>query len=130
MDDSTLLCEAEIFGKYLINQSPSQNIKLLFTKAALVDNSISVQDKKLLNFIIKNTWSIGLIDSGLAILNPKSEVRRRLYIMFAILESSPEHNDYFLTIKRRPLYFLIILLSGIRSFIKSFLGILLVKIIR
>ncbi|MBI2271389.1 MAG: hypothetical protein HYU69_13680 [Bacteroidetes bacterium] len=130
MDDFSPEHEAEIFGRYLLGLSPNNTVKKLYAHAIQSTNPIcAVADRKLLTFALKNNWSIGLIDSGLAFLEPGSELRRRLYILFAIMESTPEYADHFLTRKRNPVYLIIVLLSGIRAVIKTTFGSLLIKII-
>ena len=130
MDDLSLRQEAEIFGRYLVKRPPGDAAKTLYSHAIRsTPTTIEIKDQKILQFILHNAWSIGLVDSGLALLKPASEVRRRLYIMFSILESTPECSDIFLAKKRNPFYLLIILLSGVRAIIKGLVGSLLVKII-
>lgn len=130
MDDFSPEHEAEIFGRYLLGLSPNHTVKKLYNHAIQATSpTITASDKKLLTFVLKNNRSIGLVDSGLAFLNPGSELRRRLFILFAILESDPEYADHFLTRKCNPIYLIIVVLSGVRAVIKTILGSLLIKII-
>lgn len=130
MDDFAPEHEAEIFGRYLLGVSPNHTVKNLYIRAIQATSpTITAGDKKLLRFVLKNNWSIGLVDSGLAFLNPGSELRRRLYTLLAVLESDPEYADHFLTKKRNPIYLIIVLLSGVRAVIKTICGSLLIKII-
>ena len=131
MDSYSLEPEAELFGGYLLKRPPNENVKKFYIKA--VSNTfieIKGSDKKVLDFLYRNRWSIGFIDSGLALLYPHSEIRKRIYIMFALLESSPEYVDLFLPKKRNFLYLFVLFFVGIRSILKSLIGILLLKIIR
>jgi hypothetical protein len=120
--------EARLFTRYLIGRDANpQAIRLYETvmSTSKPDN----KDKKLLDFMTSHPSSIGLIDAGLVFHNATSEARRRLYIMFAILEASPEYCDFFLPKKRSPFYILVIFYSGVRAIIKAGLGLLLVKVI-
>ena len=130
MDNSLLEKEAELFSKYLLNQFPNQTVKVLYVKAMqLSDSSTGIQDKKLVQFVTENNWSIGLIDSGLAIIRPDAEVRRRLYILFALLESMPDYWDHFLPKKRSPFYLIVIVFHGTAAILKATLGIALIKLL-
>jgi len=130
MDKATLAYEAEILGKYLLKILPSDLAKILYVKAIhSTVTPIHTNDKKLLQFILRNNWSIGLVDSGLALLNPTSEIRRRIYVLYAILESMPEYHSRFLPKQRSPFYLFTIAFAGIRAVTKGIVGSLLIKII-
>ncbi len=129
MSDHALEQEAAHFASYFLKDSSSKAVIDLYEKA-LTDCPVpSERDKKLLAFIAKNPSLTGLVDAALAFTDPHSEVRRRLYIMFAILESQPEHCDSFLPVKRNPFYVFIIAWVGFVSVWKTFLGIILLKVI-
>jgi len=68
-----------------------------------------------------------MIDSGLALIKPHSEVRRRLYLMFAILESTPEYWKYFIPVRRSGWYIITIIGVGLRSVLRAIFGVILVK---
>ena len=79
--------------------------------------------------MMMNNWSIGSIDSAIAIINPQSNIRKRILVMLAILETMPEYTEMFLPRKRHPLYHFYICLVGLRVACKLIFGLLLVKII-
>jgi len=122
--------EARLFCRYLIKKTPSDFATILYSKA-IEDNSIEVNDtdRKILQFAIDHPWSLRLLDSGAAIAMPQSELRRRLYTMFAILESTPEYADSFLTVDRSVFYLATIFFSGLRALLFALGGIILIKII-
>jgi hypothetical protein len=121
--------EADLFGRYILKRLPSDSSKQLYMKAITTSVLESDKDKKLILFIHGNPWSLGLIDSGLAFIMPYSEIRKRIYIMFSILECNPEYADNFLSKKRNPFYILVILFSGVRGVLKGLLGSMIIKII-
>jgi hypothetical protein len=120
--------EARLFTRYLIHRDANPQAIRLY-EAAMSDSKLDNTDKKLLNFMVSHPGSIGFVDAGLVFHNSTSEARRRLYVMFAIIEASPEYYDFFLPKKRSPFYILVIVYSGIRAIIKAGLGLLLVKAI-
>lgn len=122
--------EATIFGKYFINEVPIQLALNLYDQAVPRDAPLlSNDDTKLIDFAVDHPWSIGILDGGLALLYPHAELRRRLYLMFAILEAMPEYTRYFLPQKRNVLYSLSVDMVGIRAAIKALLGAILVKVV-
>lgn len=125
-DDFAL--QATIFGRYLLRVTPTAAAQDLFvTFMRLEAHKLTPRDRKLLRFVLKHSWSLGLIDAGLALTDPTSEVRRRLYVMFGILECQPEYHDYFLPKKRSWWYAFFVLYAGARSLLKAGLGVLVVK---
>jgi hypothetical protein len=120
--------EARLFTRYLIHRDVDPQAIRLY-RAAMADSKPDKADKKLLDFMVSHPWSIGLIDAGLVFHNSASEARRRLYVMFAILEASPEYYDLFLPAKRSSLYIFVIFYASIRAVIKAAVGLLLVKAI-
>lgn len=124
----TLEKEARLFTRYLIGKdADSQSIQLY--KTAIDNSKPDKADKKLLDFMVSHPGSIGFIDAGLIFHNSSSEARRRLYVMFAILEASSEYYDSFLPEKRGPFYIFAIFYYGARAVIKAGLGLVLVKVI-
>jgi hypothetical protein len=118
--------EAQLFTKYLVGKDANpQSVKLY--KTAMVDSQPNNSDIKLLNFMLSHPASIGFIDAGLIFHDSDSEARRRLYVMFAIIEASPEYYDFFLPKSRSPFYVLVIAYAGIRAIVKAGIGLLLVK---
>lgn len=118
--------EARIFTRYLVGKEVDPQAIRLYENGTK-NSSPNDTDRKLLKFMVAHPHCIGFIDAGLVFHNASSEARRRLYLMLAILEASPEYYDSFLAKKRSPLYIFIIFYSGTRAVIKAGLGLLLVK---
>jgi hypothetical protein len=124
----TLQNQAQIFGRYLVGTQPDKRAVDLYVKAMTGTNAKGA-DATLLQYLQKHPRSVGLIDGGLALVSPQSEVRRRLYIMFAILEASPAYVDKFLPQDRSKLYALHIIGVGIRAAFRGVIGMIIVKIV-
>jgi hypothetical protein len=98
--------QADIISFYLIGRAASSHSKRMYEKV-LKDSepeSIDPKDQKIINFAFKHKKTIRLLDSAMALLRPQSELRRRIYIMFAILEAHPDNFDKFISIKKGHLY--------------------------
>ncbi len=120
--------EANIFSRYLIGRDAG-SLAVEVYKTTMATSKPNTTDRKLLNYMVSHPHSIGFIDAGLVFHNSTSEARRRLYVMLAILEASPEHCDLFLPQKRSPFYIFVIYFAGIRAVIKAIFGLLLVKVV-
>lgn len=122
--------EALTMGRYLLGQPPSPKVIELYERAiSNAPTPLTRRDKKLLNFIAKHPWSVGLIDGGLALIDTNSEVRRRSYTMLAITEAMPEYHDYYLPKKRSGWYVLVVAIVGVRGVLRTLAGALLVKVV-
>jgi hypothetical protein len=130
MPDSALKAEAGRFAHYLLNKKPQDWVIQLYVNA--VKKRVASSDpgeQQLFDFAAKHGWSIGLIDSGLALTRPESEFRMRILLMFAILETDPICCNIFLPKKRNRFYLLAIVFHSARAFLKAIAGSLFVKLI-
>jgi hypothetical protein len=125
------IAEAEVFGRYLLKQSPDAQTKERYAVAmARSVQPITSQDSKLLQFCVAHPGAIGAVDGGLALTQPTSEIRRRLYIMFAVLESSPLYAHYFLPQKRSWFYLAYCFWVGVHASARAVAGVVLLKALR
>lgn len=122
--------QALIFGRYLLKQTPNADVQSLYDRAMAADaGKADAQDTTLLTFITRHPWSLGAIDGALALIKPNSEVRRRLYVMFSILEAAPEYHRHFLPQKHSWWYLFVIGATGVRAVARALCGIVLVKVV-
>jgi|ERR1035437_2412203 hypothetical protein len=125
-----LSLEAEIFGAYFLKKKPTAFVIDLYKEAnEKLKIVLDKKEERILKFILRNRWSVGMIDSGLVFINPKSEVRHKMFIMLAILECQPDYTNLFFTKNQPKTYFFYILWVGIRAFLKAALGVILVKLV-
>lgn len=126
----TLQTEAILFCKYLVGQKPSADIIERYQHFIAVNKQVATpRDNQVLAFAIKHPRAIPLLDNALAFIQPSSELRRRIYTMFTILEASPQYAPQFLPIKRSPLYILGLIWSGSTAVVQMCGGIILLKVI-
>lgn len=122
------MSQAELFGRYLLHTNPSKETVELFNKAMQITvGDADKTDAKLLALIQKRPYVLSCVDAALALIKPNSEVRRRIYVMFSILESSPEYHEHFLPKKHSPLFIFALLAVGVRAVIRAVVGIVIVK---
>jgi hypothetical protein len=128
--DETLRREADIFGHYLVKRAPHEVAISLYINALEVrPHVMSEREHKHLAFVRRHPWALGFIDAGLAMVDSTSEIRRRIYIMFSILESTPHHLDRFLPTRRKWWYSFAIGTTGVVGVCKAMIGSMLVKVI-
>ena len=82
--------EMELYCRDLTGQPADGHALTLFTRA--VELGIAPLDdrgEKLLRFLFRNEWSLGCVDAALGVFLPRHELRRRMMLAFAILETNP-----------------------------------------
>jgi hypothetical protein len=117
--------EAKVLAHYLIHESATDAHIALYERATLphatTDNNrtfiVALQHPKLLPYL----------DAHDALFRPNSILRQRLYLMFSILEASPDFTPKFLPQKRSPLYIFAVAGYGIRGAYRVIVGLSLVK---
>ncbi len=87
------------------------------------------RDQRLLDFMRRHPWSIGLIDGGLALRRPGSAVRAKLLVMSAILEATPDYAPDFLPAARSPLYALYVAWVAVRAGGRGVIGSVLISVV-
>ncbi|MDB5184913.1 MAG: hypothetical protein JWN38_721 [Candidatus Saccharibacteria bacterium] len=126
MADDQLTLQAQRFAQYLVHADPTPHAIQLYRQALAQKVPLDAKDTRLLALVDRHPSLLGLVDAALPLLKPYSEVRRRLYLMLAILEASPEYYQSFVPLERPPLYFLVVGLACVRAVCKTILGMLLV----
>ena len=127
-NDSIYYEEAERISDYLIGILPGEREKKIYADACKqLDIQFTAEEDALWKSMNKSKWRMACIDAGLALKQPSSNARRKLFTMLAILEASPTYTDYFLSKNFSPFYIIKIGLVGIRSVCRALLGLVLVK---
>jgi hypothetical protein len=122
--------EAELFGYYLVSRRPDELSVSLYEHAMRKQTiSLNEKDRRVLRFVMKHKWSLGLVDAGLCMFHKNSGVRKKMFLMLSILETSPLYSGQFLPERRSPLYALLILWVGTRAVLKALAGGLLLRLL-
>jgi len=115
--------EAYILSSYLTNRQPTPEVLMLYDQALRklpVDSNS--KEIKLWEFCIKHTWALKFVDAALGFTDPYHPVRKRIFIMLAILETQPAYNDCFLPQKRSFLYIFYVLFYMVNAVVKTVIG--------
>lgn len=92
-----LRSEAGILGQYILGETPSAVVVELYASAhAKLAGLTAEAADPVVNFALRHPWSIGLLDGALAFRDRDAPLRRRLLVMFAILETQPAYSERFL----------------------------------
>jgi len=125
-EEGLLRQEAFAFSRYLLDGDPLPKMVERYASAnrALLSESASPADRQLLKFSLAHRWAIPFLDAASAFLRPDSLLRRKIYIMAAILEACPRFADRFLPGRTHPVALAFRLASwGALAAVKVALGI-------
>lgn len=94
-DAADLRREAVWFARYLIDAEPSEALIERYVRAntKVLHDAATAADEAVLAFIHSHPWSIGWLDAGTALLRDAPLLRKKLVVMMAILEATPDHVD-------------------------------------
>ena len=128
--ESAFTSEAILLGRYLLSASPKQFVIERYCEAVVKKKpAFGNDDIKLWTFLKKNTWAIGIIDAGLAIIKPQCGIRNKILLMLAIIEATPDYSHLFLPKNRSFFYFLTIVFVGFRSVVKAVIGCVVITLL-
>ena len=123
-------CDKEFYkiSKYLINCIPDENLLKNYNEAIIKRKcNLNDYEKKVWKRMMKSNILFGLYDSGFSLIDPYSNIRKRIIIALAILESNNQFHTFFLN--EKPLYndFLKLIYKLPVSILQTLLGAFLVK---
>lgn len=120
--------EANVFGKYLTGKLPT-NIEVDLYCSAMEKNltPISPKENKLLVWMMKHPSFTGWIDGANALQHPEGIIRKKIFIMTAILETSGNQNNLFLPVGFSPFYMFRLFVSGIFAVLKTIGGLIIIR---
>ena len=121
--------EAHVLTQYLIGKNASEEVINLYLQALSILNIPLTEKEKLVwNRMLKNRFYLKLIDSGLAVVNKNSPIRKRIFLLLAILESQTQYSDAFFQKERSPWYLIQFTLSGMIAVFYMILGSIYLKL--
>jgi hypothetical protein len=83
-----LRSEAILFGRHLVGRDPSEALIERYARACVALGLGASEDT--LDFARRHPWSIGPLDAAAGILGKSSLLRKKLLVMTAIVETTPE----------------------------------------
>jgi hypothetical protein len=126
--EAALRREAIRFSAYLVGiEPPEESVHLYLQAMSALDLSVTDTDRRLLRFTSRHQWSIGFVDAALALVRSNSVIRKKLLVLSAILEATPQFADLFLPVPRSRIYGGYVVFIAARAAFKAAIGILLVR---
>lgn len=118
-----LKLEAIVFAKYFSKQNPGQEIidKYLSGCRILIPNE-SDAEKILIQKLIRNPWMIPFADAAHSFPKKNSLLRKKLLLMFSILETSVDYYSDFTSEERSRFYWFLILYKVMKAIFKLIVG--------
>ena len=95
MDVEALRKEAIHFGRYLVDAVPSEELIERYRRAnaELLAAPPTDEEAAVLAFACAHPWSIPMLDAGTALSGAAPLFRRKLLVMMALVETTPELFD-------------------------------------
>jgi hypothetical protein len=124
--------ECILITRHLIDTDPSVDLIERFVAAnrVLFHDNYPASDLEL-RLVHRNPRVLPFVDAAAALLNRDSIVRKKIYLMSAILEASPVHADFFLKQPDPPLKLLMTLAGlAVKSLLKTAVGIPILLVAR
>ncbi len=92
MNDTDLRTEARVFGHYLVGELPSE---VLVERYRAANHEISALhgDDSVVAYGRTHPWAVAMLDAAAGLTSGGSLLRKKLLVMTAILETTPELVD-------------------------------------
>jgi hypothetical protein len=95
-DDAALMAEGRLLGGYILGEPPCEDAVRRYaggTRKLFAPDDAGMQP---LRFAARHPWALPCLDAAAGLLERDGALRRRLLLMLAILEATPQHADKFL----------------------------------
>lgn len=89
MNDTDLRTEARVFARYIVGETPSEAIVERYRAANHALPAVQGDDE-VVAYARQHPWSVSLLDAAAGLTASGSLLRRKLVVMTAILETTPE----------------------------------------
>lgn len=89
MNDTDLRTEARVFGRYLVGEAPSDVLVERYCAATHAIPDVQTDDV-IVAYARRHPWSVSLLDAAAGLTATSSLLRKKLLVMTAIVETTPE----------------------------------------
>lgn len=123
--------EARVFARYLFGCDLPSELEERYVRASelLFEQTTYRQDQAMLAFVRLRPWSVSFLDGASGLLRPDGLLRRKMLLLAALAETSPEFALEFLPRQRPTLALLGNLVGlGLIGVVRALLGIALYPI--
>ena len=90
--------ESVLIGRYMLGCEPPRELQERYVAAQriLCNEEDQPDVSPELQFVHRHPWALPFIDAGAGLLQPESVVRKKIFLMTAILEATPAYAEFFL----------------------------------
>ena len=128
-EETSIAAEARLLARYLLSVEADADIRRRYAHATRSLFGDAIDDD--VAFVRRHPWSLSLIDAATALIRPRSQVRQRVFVMAALLDTSPRYADLFLAPPPPPVRLVLgMAMRGLSSSAKLVAGSLLLPFIR
>ena len=117
--------ESILIGRYMLGCEPPRELQERYVVAhhILCNEQGQPAVSPELQFVHRHPWALPFIDAGAGLLQPASVVRKKIFLMTAILEATPVYAEFFLP-RREPVLQLLLDLTwqALRGGLKIAIG--------
>lgn len=123
MNEPPFIHEARVLAKYLTGRAASPRVVLLYTEALeKMPMEEDPRQQHTWQWCMRHPWALKYIDAGLAWPQRYHALRKRIYIMLAILETQALYSDCFMPRYRKRGYMTVILFRLMRAIANMIAG--------
>ena len=120
--------EAQVYGQYLIGQAINNaTIGRYHIALSKLDYQAQDWEHKVVEVAVRKPYLIPYFDAAMALRHRNALLRKKIFVMLAILETRPEYADFFLNRKYSKYYFLKILGIGFRAMYRAAIGLVIYR---
>lgn len=120
--------EAQVFGQYIIGQNINKATEERYYNAVeKLDYQAAEWEVDIVNKVLQKPVLIPFYDAAMALRHRNALLRKRIFVMLAILETRPEYADLFLSKKYPKTYILNVVGIGIRSVFRAMIGLIIYR---
>jgi Mg2+ and Co2+ transporter CorA len=120
--------EALVFGQYLIGQTINDATVERYNRAIeKLNYQADEWEQAIVEKAVRKPSLIPYYDAAMALRHRNALLRKKIFVMLAILETRPEYADYFLSKEYPKSYFLNVIGIGVRSVYRAVVGLLIYR---
>lgn len=120
--------EALVFGQYLIGQTINDATVERYNRAIeKLNYQADEWEQAIVEKAVRKPSLIPYYDAAMALRHRNALLRKKIFVMLAILETRPEYVDYFLSKEYPKSYFLNVIGIGVRSVYRAVVGLLIYR---
>jgi hypothetical protein len=128
---SDIVIEAQIFAKYITGKPGNIIIYQHYANGvSMLKLAFNTREERMMGTLRKRPFLLPLCDAGLAILSPQCTLRKRLLLMFALIETDKNFTTDFISITNNSFPFTRLLIRGCAGVLKAITGVIFILLMR